>query len=361
MVPNAPRRRDRKRGAMVTIRDVAREAGVSVASASRALNGNPNVAPETGKRIRDAARLLRYVPHEGARSLTRRRSDAIGVVLPDLFGEFFSELIRGIDKVAYASGLQLLLGNMHGSPHETASAINAMRGRVDGLLVMSPDSDGDHVYDALPTGLPVVLLDYDRPHADADAVGIDNHGGAFAMTGHLVASGYRRIAHIAGPRNNRDARERQRGFVDAMADLTGERSPVIVPGDFTEAGGSDATRLLIAGRVPFDAVFCANDMMALGCLAVLADAGLAVPGDVGVAGFDDIPLASHATPPLTTMKVHIAELGERATTRLLERMRGDDAPRSTDIIAPRLIDRASIARPPRIAPKLSKSVSIEGV
>jgi len=346
---------------MVTIRDVAREAGVSVASASRALNGHTNVAIETRNRIHDAARLLRYVPHEGARSLTRRRSDAIGVVLPDLFGEFFSELIRGIDRVAHASGLQLLLGSMHGSPHETASVIRAMRGRVDGLLVMSPDGGGDHLYDALPTGLPAVLLDFDRPHADADVVGIDNYGGAYAMTEHLVASGYCRIAHIAGPRNNRDARERQRGFVDAMANLTGERSPVIVPGDFTEAGGSDATRLLIIGRVPFDAIFCANDMMALGCLSVLSDAGLSVPGDAGVAGFDDIPLAHYAAPPLTTMKVHIAELGERAMTRLLQRMRGVDSPRSTDIIAPLLISRASIVRAPQAPAEHSKNlVSTEG-
>ncbi len=329
---------------MVTIRDVAREAGVSVASASRALNGHTNVTTETRGRIHEAARRLRYVPHEGARSLTRRRSDAIGVVLPDLFGGFFSEVIRGIDKVAHANGLQLLLSNMHGSPHETASAIRAMRGRVDGLLVMPPDSDGDHLYDALPAGLPTVLLDHDRSHASADAVGIDNHGGAFAMTEHLVTSGYRNIAHIAGPRHNRDARERQRGFVDAMASLTGERAAMIVPGDFTEAGGAEAARLLIAGRVPFDAIFCANDMTALGCMSVLGDAGLSIPADVGVAGFDDIALAQYAAPPLTTMKVQIAELGAHAMTCLLARMRGCAEPPSLRILAPVLAARASTVR-----------------
>ncbi len=344
---------------MVTIRDVAREAGVSVASASRALNGNLNVAPATRQRIHEAARVLRYVPHEGARSLTRRRSDAIGVVLPDLFGEFFSELIRGIDRVAHAAGLQLLLSNMHGSPHEAASAIRAMCGRVDGLLVMSPDSDADHLRGPLPSGLPAVLIDHDRPDGEADAVGIDNYGGAFAMTEHLVASGYRRIAHIAGPRHNRDARERQRGFVDAMAALTGERGPMIVPGDFTEAGGSDAARLLISGRVPFDAIFCANDMMALGCMTILGDAGLTIPGDVGVAGFDDIPLAHYARPPLTTMNIHIAELGAAATSRLIERIRGDRSPRSARIISPRLIARASTARA-QASIKTSQFVSMEG-
>jgi LacI family transcriptional regulator len=297
------------------------------------------------------ARRLRYIPHEGARSLTRRRSDAIGVVLPDLFGEYFSELVRGIDRVAHASGLQLLLSNMHGSPHETASAIRAMRGRVDGLLVMPPEGDGSYLRDALPAGLPAMLLNHDETHGEAGAVGIDNYGGAQAITRHLVERGYRRIAHIAGPRHNRDARERQRGFSDAIAATIGERGPVIVPGDFTEAGGAEAARLLIAGKVPFDAIFCANDMMALGCMSVLADAGLAIPDDVGVAGFDDIPLAHFTTPPLTTMKVHIAELGEQAMTGLLSQMRLTGEPPALQILAPELVIRASTMRAAHVAPR----------
>lgn len=329
---------------MVTIRDVARAAGVSVASASRALNDHKNVGPEMRDRVREAAQALRYVPHEGARSLTRRRSDVIGVVLPDLFGEYFSELVRGIDRVAHASGLQLLLSNMHGSAHETAAAIRTMRGRVDGLLVMPPEGDGSYLRDALPTGIPTVLLNHDRVHGDAAAVGIDNHGGAWTITEYLVERGYRRIAHIAGPRRNRDARERQRGFADALAATLGERCPIIVPGDFTEAGGAEAARLLIAGRVPFDAIFCANDMMALGCMSVLADAGLAIPRDVAVAGFDDIPLASYAVPPLTTMKVRIDELGARATDSLLARMRAGGKPAEADVLRAELMVRGSTSR-----------------
>ncbi len=329
---------------MVTIRDVAREAGVSVASASRALNNLENVTPQTRDRVLDAARRLRYIPHEGARSLTLRRSDAIGVVLPDLFDEYFSELVRGIDKVAHAHGLQLLLSNMHGSPREAANAIRTMSGRVDGVLVMPPDHDSDYLRDALPTGIPAVLLNYDRSHGDAASVGIDNHGGAYAMVEHLVDLGYRKIAHIAGPRHNRDARERQRGFIDAIGALTGERAPIIVPGDFTENSGADATRLLLVGRVPFDAIFCANDMMALGCMGVLSDAGLSVPEHIGVAGFDDIPLAHYASPSLTTMKVHIAELGERAMTSLLARMREGGDPPPPQILAPQLVIRGSTAR-----------------
>ena len=130
----------------------------------------------------------------------------------------------------------------------------------------------------------------------------------------------------------------------AMAAITGERASVIVPGDFTEGSGVEATQLLLAGKVPFDAIFCANDMMALGCMRVLIDAGLAVPDDVGVAGFDDIPLAHYASPPLTTMKIHIAEIGERAMTRLLTRMRDPESVAESQILAPELVARASTAR-----------------
>ena len=139
--------------ATITIRDVARRAAVSVASASRALNNHSNVTPATRDRVLAAARALDYVPHLGARSLSRGRSNTIGVVLPDLFGEFFSEIIRGIDYAAHRRGLQLLLTNMHGSAEETEAAIRAMRGRVDGLLVMSPQVDADFLGRSLPKGL----------------------------------------------------------------------------------------------------------------------------------------------------------------------------------------------------------------
>ena len=167
---------------MVTIRDVAREAGVSVASASRAINNRENVAPATRDRVRAAAERLSYVPHSGARNLTRQKTDSIGVVLPDLFGEFFSELIRGIDRVAYAHGLQLLLSNMHGSPHEATSAVHTMRGRVDGLLVMAPDAQHERLLEALSPAAPAVLLNSHDEKAGLSSVGIDNEGGARAMT-----------------------------------------------------------------------------------------------------------------------------------------------------------------------------------
>ena len=329
---------------MVTIRDVAREAGVSVASASRALNGHDNVTPATRARIEAAAKLLRYVPHSGARSLTRRQTDSIGVVLPDLFGEFFSELIRGIDRVVHAHGLQLLLSNMHGNPHEATSAVRAMRGRVDGLLVMTPDLQREYLFDALSPGLPAVLLNcHDRAPGIA-SVGIDNQAGARAMTDYLVACGYRRIAFVSGPRDNRDSEARRRGFLEALQGSTGERDPLIMPGDYSEASGAEAARLILAGRLPVDAIFCANDMMAIGCCGVLADAGLTVGKDIGVAGFDDIPIAHYAAPALTTMNGRIAELGETAAAMLIRLIADPAQPRDAIVLAPELVARQSAAR-----------------
>src|SRR3546814_461911 len=234
---------------MATLRDVAREAGVSAATAARAINGHSTVTGPPRAAVMAAVKKLNFVPHSGARSLTRRKSDTVGVILPDLFGEFFSEIIRGIDLVAHEAGLHLLLGNMHGSAHETAAAIAAMRGRVDGLLVMPPELKPETLAAHLDPVLPTVLLNYDAATLDLPYVAVDNYRGAWTMTEALLARGARRIVHIAGPKHNRDARDRQRGFADAMAKIAGERSPVILPGDFSEEAGAEAARLLLQGQL----------------------------------------------------------------------------------------------------------------
>jgi LacI family transcriptional regulator len=329
---------------MATIRDVARRAGVSVASASRALNGHDNVTPDMRVRVEAAAAALNYVPHWGARSLTRRTSDAIGVVLPDLFGEYFSELVRGIDRVAHAHGKQLLLGNMHGSPHEAAQAVRAMRGRVDGLLVMAPDVARGGLLEALSPTLPAILLNSVEGLSGLSSVGIDNEGAARTMTHHLVARGYRRIAFVSGPRQNKDSIARLAGFRAALAETSGERDPIVVPGDFSEGSGADAARLLIAARLGVDAIFCANDMMAIGCCGVLAEAGVAIGESVGVAGFDDIPIAHYVSPALTTMNVRIDELGAAAAGDLIALMSGAATKPAHRILSPQLVVRDSTRR-----------------
>lgn len=309
----------------VTIKDVAREAGVSVASVSRALNGHENVTAETRKNINAVATRLRYMPHGAARSLITRRTQTIGALLPDLHGEFFSELIRGMDRAARSRGLHLLVSSSHGDAAEAAAALRAMQGRVDGLLMMSPHVDAGFLDSNLPAALPTVLMN--TPIADSKHASLttDNYGGAVAVVRHLVELGYRDIAMLAGPENNHDAEERQRGYCEALAKYLPGVQPCIVPGDFSEESGYRAARKLCdSGTLP-QAIFAANDMMAIGCLFALNEAGRNVPRDVALIGFDDIPIARYVTPPLTTVRIRIADLGEQALDRLIAAIEDPDA------------------------------------
>ena len=250
----------------VTIKDVARVAKVSVATVSRALNGHDNVTDAVRRAVLQAAADLRYTPHAAARSLSSRQTHTIGVVLPDLYGEFFSELVRGIDQVARERGQYLLVSSYHGHPEEQGAALRAMRGRVDGLLVMSPYvDDSGHLTGNLDPSLPVVMINTHLPDAGFVSLRVDNHGAALRMVEHLAAQGCRRIAFIGGPADNFDARERLRGYRDALARLRPGTEPMEFAGDFGEASGHGGVRLLVLVvwlglechrdlQVPFDAV-----------------------------------------------------------------------------------------------------------
>lgn len=341
----------------VTIKDVARVAEVSVATVSRALNGHANVVAEVRNRVQAVARDLRYTPNAAARSLSSRRTHTLGVVLPDLYGEFFSELVRGIDQAARAHGLHLLVSSYHGHPEEQGAALRTMRGRVDGLLVMSPFVTTPTVLADDLSLLPVVLINSQTVAEGFAAIGVDNYGGAVAMVDHLVDAGHRRIAFIAGPTDNFDASERLRGYRDALTRRVPDASEWVMPGDFDEASGYHAgQQMLSAGTLP-DAVFAANDMMALGCLFALAQAGIRVPNQIAIAGFDDIPLARYVHPTLTTMRVNIADVGSRAVAMLLERIAG----KSTDsspclrLAADLIVRESSLARARQHAPGTDSS------
>lgn len=329
-----------------TIRDVARVSGVSVATVSRVLNDLDVVAEVTRDKILQAVEQLDYVPHSAARAMATRQTTTIGVLLPDLHGEFFSEVIRGVDLAARAAGYHLLLSHSHGEPEEAMAAIRAMRSRVDGMIVMAPSIEpGGLMTLVRQSKLPVVLLNTDFPSSGAPsgtAVMVDNVAGARMLTQHLIGQGYTRIAHISGPPGNRESQGRQSGYEAAINTAFGVGSTMIVAGDFSEAAGFAAGRAIAAGALRPDAVFAANDIMAIGCIDALLQAGFSVPGDIAVVGFDDIPAARFVTPALTTVRVHIAELGRIAAARLIEQvMRGGDAAHGDAMPQPEIIIRAS--------------------
>ncbi len=331
----------------VTIKDVAREAGVSVASVSRALNGHGGVTEETGQRVREVAARLRYLPHAAARSLITRRSHAVGVLLPDMHGEFFSELIRGMDLAARANGLHLLVSSSHDGSAGAAAALRAMQGRVDGMVILAPPLDARFLHANLPHGLPTVLLNSPLSSHEHSVLNFDNHAGAFAMTRHLIGAGHRRVAFIAGPPGNFDAQERDRGYREAMARFAPGTPLQILPGDFSEASGYRAVQALLAREQRPDAIFAANDMTAVGCLMGLREAGLSVPGDMALAGFDDIPIARYLSPPLSTVRVNIAAMGRNALELLVAELAGAPSQtRSVHTLGCEVVVRGTCSRSP---------------
>ena len=325
----------------VTIKDVALRAGVSIASVSRALHGTGVVTDQTRLRVVTAARELRYTPHETARSLIRRRTNTVGVLLPDIFGEYFSDLIQSVDHAARKRGLHLLVTGSRGDNEELARALRSMSGRVDGVLIMSPFADVGILDGSLPDSMPAVLMNTPNEGGRRPAIFIDNFGGAREMVQHLLRLGHQRIAHICGPGNNYEANERLRGFKAAMSASPAGDSEVIA-GDFTEECGFRIGKALAKrGQLP-DAVFAANDMMAIGCLLALRECGLRVPEDMAIAGFDDIPVARYLTPPLTTVRTQAAAVGMQALAVLAEVIEGKtpDSNRES-VLAAKIVVRAS--------------------
>ncbi|HEY7729186.1 MAG TPA: LacI family DNA-binding transcriptional regulator, partial [Candidatus Eisenbacteria bacterium] len=327
----------------VTIREVAKQAKVSVATVSRVFTGKSPVRDETRLRVRQVAERLHYLPHGAARSLITRRTMTVGVLLPDLHGEFFSEVIRGIVLRARKSGYHLLVSSSHSDISEIEATIATMRGRVDGLILMSPDMDAGWLHAKLPARLPIVLLNAAGDTGPFETIGVDNRGGAFAMTRHLLALGHRRIAIVRGPEGNRDAAERLRGWRWALQDLPGgDTEGIEVAGDFTEAAGERAAAKILAREPRPTAVFAANDAMAIGLLAALRERDVRVPEEIAVAGFDDIPIARYVSPPLTSVRIPIAALGALAVERLLAAFGEDGEPERThETLATELVVRAS--------------------
>ena len=334
---------------MATIKDVAREAGVSVATVSRVFNDSGRVNDATRHRVRAVAERLRFWPNGVARSLITNRTHAIGVLLPDLHGEFFSEVIRGVDLAARREGLHVLVSSSHSDTHELVQALRSMRGRIDGLLVMAPEPESIPAIRASGWGCPVVLLGPGGETPDFDTVSLANFDGAYAVVRHLQRLGHKRIATITGPAMNRDAQQRLEGYRVALREAGAPAARSLeIRGDFTEPSGYQGAQAVLRLSPRPTALFVANDVMAVGALGALRDAGVRVPRDLAVAGFDDIALARHLTPPLTTVHVDAFQLGERALQRLLRSDRGEPAPgHSHEVLPTWLVVRESCGGTPQ--------------
>jgi LacI family transcriptional regulator len=301
-----------------TIKDVAKRAGVSIATVSRVLNSSNVVNEETRLLVENAVRELRYSPNIAARNLSRSRTETIGILLPDLYGEFFSEVLRGMDRTARKQNYHLFISSSHNNKVEIEAALRVMSGRVDGLIIMSPHIDATSLNANLPSALPLVLLNCHVEGDEFDAINIDNYRGAFEVVKHLAVHGHKRIAIIKGTEKNIDAQERLRGYRDALEEAGAEYSKAFeIPGDFTEQSSYKAALQILQMKPRPTAIFASNDAMAIAALSALRTQRVSVPEEIALVGFDDIPISSYIKPSLTTVRVGISDLGALAVERLL--------------------------------------------
>ncbi|MFW5973607.1 MAG: LacI family DNA-binding transcriptional regulator [Bacteroidota bacterium] len=301
-----------------TIKQVALEAGVSVATVSRVMNDSGPVRESTRQRILEVARALNYVPNSAARSLIMARTSTLGILLPDLYGEFFSEVIRGIDTTAQEHGYHILVSGAHSDEEEIEATLKVMHGRVDGLIVMAPDTRVRSLRQNLPYRLPVVLLNCEVDGHPFPLVNIDNRAGARSMVRHLRSLGHRRIAVVSGGPDNYDSKERLAGYREVMEEGGSYNPAYEFEGDFSEASGYRLARRIMEQEPPPTAIFAFNDSMAIGVMSALQEAGIRIPDYVSVAGFDDIPMSRYLTPPLSSVHVPISDLGARAMSCLID-------------------------------------------
>ncbi|HKT55645.1 MAG TPA: LacI family DNA-binding transcriptional regulator [Microbacterium sp.] len=332
---------------MATIQDVAAAAGVSTASVSRHLAGQP---VRTADAIARAIDELGYQPNISARNLRTGRHAAIGVIVPDVTNPFFAALIKGVQQEARAAGVQILLGNSDEDPAQENALIGELSQRTDGIIIAPLVEEGRSATDVARLRMPVVFVDREsRERREVDRVMVDNLGGTRLAVEHLAALGHTRIAFIGGPLTSTPGRQRHAGFLDTMREhdlMVDERLVVIA--DFRESGGHDAMHALWREQSRPTAVFAANNVMTLGALRALDEVGARVPDDISVVGFDDLSFATLLRPPLTVVRRPEVEQGAAAARLLLDRVDGDTgSPPVSVTLAVELVVRGStgVARP----------------
>jgi len=307
-----------------TIFDVAAKAGVSPATVSLVLNGKPGVSPETRQRVLQAAEELNYRPNASARSLVLEKTNMLGVILPDIGSPFYSEVVQGVEQEATAQGYYLVLCTTCGKSSREEGYLHLFwEHRVDGLLLVTPRNES-LIQEIRKHGFPLVVLDRDISlQDDVVEVIVDNFHGAIQAVEHLIHCGYRNIGFINGLPEIQASQERFRGYQTALRKHGLCFCPeLVVEGDFTERGGYIAMKKLLSVASNLDAVFVANDWMALGALRAIREQGLRVPDDIGLVGFDDVPLAAQTDPPLTTVRQPMREMGALGVQLLIQLIKG---------------------------------------
>jgi len=342
---------------MATLYDVARAAGVSTATVSRVVHDAAGVRSATRQRVLAVIEELGYVPDGAAQSMARRRKEVVGLVMiasrgPETEVEqegllFIDEVLRGVDAALADVGWSVLISMVRESGAAAYQHLRTIAAKVDGMLISEGIVDSDELA-LLAANIPVVLVAGSAAEPHADVVCVDNDSGSTALADHLIERhGRRRLCYVDGPPEAPDAQERRRAFEKSVARHQDAMLTGCFEGRFTTGSGQQAARqILAAPRQEFpDAIVCANDQMALGVMRELQAAGIRVPDDVAVAGFDDIHLGMMLTPTLTTVHQSMRQVGERACTLLLQRIADPDLPHRAERLPVELIIRESCGCP----------------
>lgn len=327
----------------VTIVEVAARAGVSVGTVSRVINGAANCAPALRERVQEAVRDLEYVPNHAARSLKRRRSDQLELVIPDIANPVYVGMAKAVQGVARERGYRLSLISTDGNPREETLAVkNLERQHVDGLVICSIRVTPSFVAQVTAARHKVCVIGKIPPEAQVDSVHVDSVAGSALVVKHLADAGRRSIALVNGEAQTVPAEARLQGYQQGLADNgLVFNAALSVHTDFTMLGGYQAVAPLLAAHPEIDAIFCTNDLIALGVLRRLRELGRRVPGDVAVVGIDNIDLGKVSSPTLTSVSLLAGERGRLATELLIERLANPELEPRRIVISPRLITRES--------------------
>lgn len=306
-----------------TIKQIAKKANVSIATVSRALNNDVRVTTETRAKVMRISDELNYKPNLIARSFVKKTSNIIGLILPGMSDEFFTDIIRGVDEITFKNGYYTMVASSHGQRLLTDSLLAFSNAGLVGGVILLLSSLTDEIKNILEDiKIPVILIGGGKEENGFDTVAIDNYQGAFNATEYLIKKkGFKNIAHITGPNENEDAFLRKRGFIDACKKygITVNKS-FIVDGDYTkESGYKNFIKLYSQTEKP-QAIFAANDMMALGCYEAAEYLNLEIPKDIALVGFDDIFISQYLNPGLTTVRVQIEEVGRAAASLLVDKL-----------------------------------------
>ncbi|MFP4371460.1 MAG: LacI family DNA-binding transcriptional regulator [Halanaerobium sp.] len=328
----------------VTIKDIAKEADVSVTTVSRVLNNKPDVGDDTRAKILKLIDDMNYNPNSVARGLVMQKTHTIGLIIPDISNPFFPQVARAVEDKAQKLGYSVIFFNTDNHLEREKKAVELFKSKqVDGLIVSLSLGNEEILKELKASNYPVVQIDRSVLSDSYPLVSIDNKNSAYQMVEYMLKKGYRKIAHISGDLNTTTARERLEGYKKALSDYQVEiNEDYIIEGDYTQHSGFEAVQKLLKLKKRPTAVFAANDLSAAGAYKALFAADLKIPEEMAVAGHDDIGIASLLRPELTTMRQPKYSLGEQAVSLLLKMINSSEAEIEDQILKTNLIIRESV-------------------